>query len=193
MASGSPLDRRGGGASGGDRRAVDFGWTFQIDGGGGSTRSLQFVGGIGPTARATWAAPIGSWKHVALSYRRSDGVIRFFVDGEILEIVNYSADIQDTSGEPLFLGYNPSGGDEYSDGAIDELRIWNRPLSDAEIRMRWCDRVAGDEPGLVGYWRLDEGSGGRIGDRSSSANDGLLMTVPHRPRWGRGAPLAETR
>lgn len=173
-------------------KKVDFGWTFQIDGGGGSTNSLQFVGGIGPTARATWVAPIGNWTHVAMSYRRSDGFIRFYVDGQLLEVVSYSADIQDTSGEPLYLGYNPSGGDEYSVGAIDELRIWDHPLSDAEIRMRWRERVAGDEPGLVGYWRFDEGSGKRIGDTSPSANDGSLMTAPHRPRFGPGAPLPET-
>ena len=35
-------------------------------------------------------------------------------------------------------------------------------------------RLTGDEDGLVGYWRLDDGSGDTATDSSSSANHGDL-------------------
>lgn len=164
-------------------KSVDFGWTFQVDGGGGFTRSLQFVGGIGPTARAAWVAPLHVWTHVAMSYRRSDGFIRFFVNGRSLSVERYSADIRDTTGEPLYLGFNPSGGDEHSIGSVDELRIWDHARTDIEIAGDWRTRLTGNEAGLVGYWPMDEGHGSVIHDRSPSGNDGTLAAPPNHPHF----------
>jgi hypothetical protein len=59
-------------------------------------------------------------------------------------------------------------------GLIDEVRIWSVARSEEEIQATWNRSLRGDEPGLVGYWRLDEGSGQAIADATSYQNHGRL-------------------
>src|SRR5690606_10215323 len=44
-------------------------------------------------------------------------------------------------------------------GRLDEIRIWNVERSSTELAESFDQQLAGNEPGLVGYWQLDEGSG----------------------------------
>ena len=41
-------------------------------------------------------------------------------------------------------------------GNIDEVRFWNRALTEAEIRRDYSRRLVGNESGLKGYWTFDE-------------------------------------
>lgn len=63
-------------------------------------------------------------------------------------------------------------------GLIDEIRIWNIARSQAQIQADMNRMLNGDEPGLVGYWRLDEGSGQAVLDSSPNQNDGRLGISP---------------
>ncbi len=58
---------------------------------------------------------------------------------------------------------------------IDEVTIWNRALSAAEIRDMMCRKLTGTESGLVAYWRFDERSGCRVYDLTSNDNDGWVF------------------
>ena len=40
-------------------------------------------------------------------------------------------------------------------GRLADLRIWEKPCSETEIAQRMGTRLAGKEPGLVGYWPFD--------------------------------------
>ncbi len=60
-------------------------------------------------------------------------------------------------------------------GQIDEVRIWNIPRTEAEIRADMNRELNGDEPGLVAYWKFDEAKNGRIFDASPNKNDGKLI------------------
>ena len=62
-------------------------------------------------------------------------------------------------------------------GLIDEVRVWNIVRTESEIRANMNRTLQGDEPGLVGYWRLDEGRGQAILDSSVHGNDGRLGTT----------------
>jgi hypothetical protein len=59
-------------------------------------------------------------------------------------------------------------------GGLDEVRIYNRALTLAEVQATMNQLLKGNEPGLVGYWRLDEGTGTNIYDASGNGNDGAL-------------------
>ncbi|MBA7656445.1 hypothetical protein ES703_64369 [subsurface metagenome] len=82
-----------------------------------------------------------------------------------------------------------SGNTHYSDfyGTMDEVRIYNRALSPEEVWTNMHRRLAGDEPGLVGYWDFDEGEGQIVYDLSGSGNDGQLGSTPNPdvsdPAW----------
>jgi hypothetical protein len=68
----------------------------------------------------------------------------------------------------------PSCAPHYLSGSLDEIRIWNIARSQQEIQAAMNSCLAGDESGLVGYWRLDETSGQLIIDSSPSGNHGTL-------------------
>ena len=63
---------------------------------------------------------------------------------------------------------------EYYQGRLDEIRIWDRPLSAAEIAAAMGRRLTGHEPGLGGYWYFDAGGGQVANDASAQANHGEL-------------------
>jgi hypothetical protein len=166
--------------------ASDFGWTFQRC---GLAHSLNFTSGAGNGASVTWDAPPGEWHYVGMTYKASESIIRFYVDGGLFQEMHCSADIQSTGSAPMYIGYNPSAADEYNLGILDELRLWNRVLAPEEIAAHYNVPLTGQEPGLVGYWRLDDGAGMTFADSSPSHLDGQLAGADHTPTWVPGAPL----
>ncbi|HYE81763.1 MAG TPA: S-layer homology domain-containing protein [Clostridia bacterium] len=61
----------------------------------------------------------------------------------------------------------------YFDGKISDVRFWNIARTGEEIRRDKDKVLTGTEPGLAGYWRLNEDSGDAI-DSSSNNNKGTL-------------------
>ena len=79
----------------------------------------------GPTA-----SPVNAWTHVALTY---DGATqRLFVNGTQAATRATTGTIQATD-NPLWIGGNSPYG-EYFKGLIDEVRVYNRALTQAEIQ-----------------------------------------------------------
>ena len=58
-------------------------------------------------------------------------------------------------------------------GQMDDLRIWDDTCSQTEIQANMYE-LNGDEDGLVGYWKLDEGTGTIAEDSTSNNNDGTI-------------------
>lgn len=63
-------------------------------------------------------------------------------------------------------------------GTMDEIRIYNRALSPAEVT-----QLYNFAPGPVGYWKFDENSGSTANDSSGNANSG---TATGSPSWVAG-------
>ena len=59
-------------------------------------------------------------------------------------------------------------------GKLAELRICNRVRAQTEISETMSCRLIENEPGLVGYWPLNDGDGTVIKDRTSQGNHGTL-------------------
>ena len=84
------------------------------------------------------------------------------------------------------IGYRSSTGVTYHfQGIMDELRIWNRSLSEDEIREQMCRKLSGNEPGLIGYWDFDGTN--VLTDRSPNHFDGQVKGNPIRVYSG--API----
>jgi hypothetical protein len=60
-------------------------------------------------------------------------------------------------------------------GQLDEVRIWNVARTQADIQADMYREIPGTSPGLVGYWKFDEGSGSTANDYSPNNNDGTLL------------------
>jgi hypothetical protein len=86
------------------------------------------VGGSNRTAEGS-ALAAGTWVHLAATY---DGAtLRYYTNGSLLASTTISGSIA-TSGGALRIGGNSLWG-EFFDGLIDEVRIYSRALSAAEI------------------------------------------------------------
>jgi len=73
---------------------------------------------------------IGKWTHVAATW---DGeVMRLFQNGKLRSSARFQGTVSE-SGGPLLVGSHTLKNQGMFRGAIDELRIYNRALSDAEI------------------------------------------------------------
>ena len=80
-----------------------------------------------------------------------------------------------------------AGGDVHFNGQIDEVRIWNVALSQADIDKLRFQRLTGSEPALAGYWRFDDASGSTAADSSPYGRSGTLIGSP--PWVFSGAPI----
>ena len=60
-------------------------------------------------------------------------------------------------------------------GLIDEVQIWNIARSESQIRSDMNKQLNGDEAGLVGYWKFDTETEGRIADSSRNKIGGKLI------------------
>ena len=91
--------------------------------------SLAFLGGernaVGPAA-----IPMNAWTHLAVTY---DGTtVRLYVNGAASGTAAFTGSIPASTGV-LRIGGNSIWGEWYK-GSLDELRLYNRALSPAEIQ-----------------------------------------------------------
>lgn len=112
-----------------------------------------------------------TWVHIAIVF--DQGQVRTYVDGELQdtrEDVTFSGD----GASPFAIGQGFQQ-QRWLDGATREHRIWKVARSQAEIQRDKYRRLEAQQPGLVGYWRLDEGQGDTALDRSPAENHGTIV------------------
>jgi len=80
---------------------------------------------------------------------------------------------------------------QYEDykGLLDELRFWDRAKSPQEIAAGWDKAVTGREPGLVGYFPLDEGTGTVAHDKLDASRVLALHNVRPETWSNEDAPV----
>ena len=97
------------------------------------------VAGVSHYADATAALPLSTWTHVAVTY--NGAALVYYVNGVQTRSTVVSGSIM-TSGMPLRIGSNTIWG-EYFQGQIDEVRVYNRALSQSEIQIDMVTPIGG--------------------------------------------------
>ncbi|MFT7084487.1 MAG: hypothetical protein ACJAV5_000193 [Vicingaceae bacterium] len=75
-----------------------------------------------------------------------------------------------TSGGKTFFGKNSLTNGQHFNGSAHQIRIWNRALTSSIVASRLNVNLTGREPGLVGYWPMEEGRGTLAEDVARSRN-----------------------
>jgi hypothetical protein len=120
----------------------------------------------------------GEWHHIALVVDVSGG--RLYVDGSLKSSLPWVGSAgAATTPEPLQFGHYFNYPVSLN-GALDEIALWNRPLTEAEINSLIPGRPGGLSTGLIAYWSLDEGPGDTAADSSGNGHDGVLRNGPSR-------------
>jgi len=125
------------------------------------------------------AVLVASWDHVAATYDHSTGMARLYVNGILVtesgpRVLSPMDPVNDL--KLGTYGQTSASINWYTDGRLDEVRIWNVARSVNEIRRDLYRTLTGSEPGLAGYWTLDAASGQSVVDSTANANHGFLGT-----------------
>ncbi len=73
----------------------------------------------------------GNAHYAVVTYDLS--TLKLYVDGSVVETLSTSAIPDDGSSRPVRIAANSAGESMFFNGSIDEVRIWNRTLTDQEV------------------------------------------------------------
>ena len=119
------------------------------------------------------------WYHVAATIDVRNDSVKLFLNGAEIRKSNFKGQNNLTKTTlPFRIGCSHE--EEISEhasfaGLIDEVRIWNIARTEKQIRSDMNKQLDGDEAGLVGYWKFDSETEGRVSDSSPNKNDGKLI------------------
>lgn len=163
-------------------------------------KSLQFDVGIGGVVSRSGGKNVGMQVgvpvFVTFTYDASTGDQKVWANGVALPTkTNTPAPIDSNSdsigvGKGGATGLCPASGNGYVPGAYDDLRIYSRALSAAEIYALYRERTVSINSsqntkvtnGLIGVWSFDGADlqGTTAYDRSGSGNNGTLVNSPKK-------------
>lgn len=157
--------------------------------------NLVVLDGDNLTLASSPAPPAGQWHHVVYSY--DEGRSRLFVAGQLKVAVKTPSPLGAVH-EAWLASFR--GRSAFFAGSLDDVRVYNRALSDAEVA-----EIAGGAPAeptaardggpaseidasgpvppaipdLIAYWKLDEAvAGARANDASGNGNNAAPANAP---------------
>jgi hypothetical protein len=118
-----------------------------------------------------------TWQHVAMVF---DGVtLKLYVNGVNVGTTNTPSYALPASTAPIIMGNNGYG--EIFQGKMDEVRVWNRALPQAEIQNNLNCELGSGQTGLVAYYKFNQGIDNAsnttintLTDSSGNSNAGTL-------------------
>ena len=90
----------------------------------------------------------GEWFHVVGVFDLGLGYRAFYFNGELFCHIAGGIDFPDTSGEPAYIGFSPTGPDEYAAGLLDEIYVFDQALSPEEVMVIYAGGWFGEVPWL---------------------------------------------
>jgi hypothetical protein len=192
----------------------------RTSGGGNQTYQLDYnmsLGGWWHSAYdPNWSADyvqytntpeLGVWYHLVATYENTGKDYRLYLNGVEVGQNTVSGSPDVSSGGELRIGSDATNAlGNQMNGTLDDIRIYNRALSAAEVRLMYKEGVGTTigknqankaKDGLVGYWSFNgpDVSGTTAYDRSASANNGSIRngTFPVAGKVGQAFDFTESR
>jgi len=119
------------------------------------------------------AALNGQWHHVAAI--RRNGQLEIWLDGVKIAVqakFSLPTPLNVTSGLRVLIGGTDQQQEPYNQfvGTIEDVTIWNYAISTDQITDSMFNLLTGREPGLVGFWPMDNS----LVDQSPTGNNGTV-------------------
>jgi hypothetical protein len=149
-----------------------FGWDILL----ASNNSLNFrSSGLTPIDNyMNPALDLTKWNHFVLTYDSSGGAnnLKVYHNGIQTSVLTVTGTFPNNLGINLLIGKaNTMDGVPFK-GVIDDVRIYNRTLSAAEVTEHYNGTYT-NETGLVGNWQINDGGTSQtVTDSSGSGNNG---------------------
>jgi hypothetical protein len=115
----------------------------------------------------------GAWHHIV--GQKTSTALQIYVDGISKASTPNTGTIAYTRGTDLFIGRHGDGVDNYNfNGIIDDIRIYNRALSNQEVLDLYNNASTVITNGLQSHYALNEGTGTIATDASGNGNNGTI-------------------
>lgn len=144
----------------------------------GTSNVLHSVG-------AANALTLNAWNHVAATF--NNGVMVIYVNG--FEVVTGTApftSIPQIASSFVFGEDKVVGTAEYFNGKMDEVRFWNKSLSQSEIMADMNNCLTGTEANLLAYYNFEDASGITVSDITPSQINGTMQNMDANTDWVAG-------
>ena len=146
---------------------------LSVGGGAAANGKVFYQSKNGASIVSTATLTTGQWYHLAVTFNNTTA--KLYVNGTLDNTVSGDFSLpNDTSVTATTIGaWLGDGGGQYFNGNIDEFRVWNVILSDADIlSTKDCEAPAGQN-NLVTYYKFNQGNSNTINTSVNSATDAI--------------------
>lgn len=117
------------------------------------------------------------WYHLALTRQAANNTYYLYLNGTLMETWTYTGTVSLDGTGSLTIGCREDHAGYFFAGILRDLRIWNCVRSQNDIKVNMNRYLVGTESSLMGYWRMDEGSGTIINDGTQTGNKGTFANA----------------
>ncbi len=143
-------------------------YMLQLDNGKIECRFVNSEGTVTDIVAPTNSVIVGQWQHMTMTY--GNDTLKAYIDGELIQ-AKEAYGVIDNPKLPFGIGTSPTPNFSfYFQGGIDEVSLWSKTLSQAEIKDIMANELAGNEANLELYYKFDQGTP----DTDNSSIDELL-------------------
>lgn len=127
--------------------------------------------------------PTNTWSHIAMTYSVSTNQVKFYLNGTQVGATQTGAVSLAPDDGPMNIGRQDPSSCQCNtfNGSMDELRLWNKVRTPAEIQANYQSAIDGITAGLVANYHFDQGVAGgnntsitSVTDASGNNNNGTF-------------------
>jgi len=108
------------------------------------------------------------WTHIAVVFNNK--IPTLYINGQFVKR-GLASPKKTVVPSGVFGGLNPYG---FYIGSLKEIRIWRTARTQSEIQQQMHRELHGNESGLYGYWKLNEGTGIIAYDSTTNKKNGTI-------------------
>lgn len=128
-----------------------------------------------PDADANKEIPLNTWTHIAITYDSSDGSLKVYMNDKLQSEGTKNLGELNLGRDDFFIGKSYDD-NRFWAGEFSELRIWNIVRTPEELENNRYE-IDPSTPGLVAYWKFNEGAGSVVKDYTSNENNAVAKNT----------------
>lgn len=119
---------------------------------------------------------ISTWYHLTITWDGKN-IIAYRNGNTIGQADYFTSSLISGENSNLYIGADLSSTEKYADGEIEELRLWNKVLTEKDIKSNMHFKLKGIEEDLSAYFPFDEGRDETAFDLSKSQNKASIVNM----------------
>lgn len=142
----------------------------------GITLSFNIIAVNGASSSATsnnFTPLANTWYHIAGVFESTTSR-KIYINGIDYATSTGSVNFNNSVNNKIEMARHSDNNSSPLNGKLSDVRVWNTARTAQQIADNYNKRLIGNESGLVGYWKLDEGNTTTVADSTSNANSGTI-------------------